>query len=88
MLHHAKGLIKYLEKTTDLISDCADPFELSVELCNDEHISALNKEWRGKSGPTDVLSFETDSPPGYPMQLLGDVVISVETAERQAAERK
>lgn len=70
------------------IAKTAEPFELSVELCDDEHISELNLEWRGKRGPTDVLSFEADSPPGYPMQLLGDVVISVETAARQAAERR
>ena len=60
---------------------------MSVELCNDEHIATLNYEWRGKKGPTDVLSFETDSPPGYPFRLLGDIVISIETAARQASER-
>lgn len=69
------------------LSQFAGPYEMSVELCSDEHIAELNKEWRGKAGPTDVLSFETDSPPGYPYHLLGDIVISTDTAERQAKER-
>ena len=60
---------------------------MSIELSDDTHIAVLNKEWRGKEGPTDVLSFETDSPPGYPFHLLGDIVISLQTAGRQASER-
>lgn len=60
---------------------------MSGWLCDDANIAILNHEWRGKKGPTDVLSFETDSPPGYPLRLLGDIVISVESAARQASER-
>lgn len=109
------------------------PLELSLVLCDDAHIAALNLEWRGKDGPTDVLSFEMgegfdDDLEGMeidmeeyasssssdssdeessdeesdgdaaaaldredegdgPATLLGDVVISVNTAARQAAER-
>lgn len=63
------------------------PVELSLLLCDDAHIAELNATHRGKDGPTDVLSFEAESPPGYPLQLLGDVVISVDTAARQAQER-
>lgn len=61
--------------------------ELSLVLCDDIHISELNQSFRGVSGPTDVLSFELESPPGYPLQLLGDIVISVDTAKSQAEER-
>lgn len=60
--------------------------ELSVLLCDDGVIQALNKDYRNKNAPTDVLSFsmnEGDTPVPMP-QLLGDVVISVETARRQA----
>ena len=63
--------------------------ELSVLLTNDAGIHPLNRDWRGKDRPTDVLSFsQMDSVdvPGAP-RLLGDVVISVETARRQAEER-
>ena len=36
------------------------PVELSVVLCDDAHIQELNRKWRGKDAPTDVLSFELD----------------------------
>lgn len=55
--------------------------EVSLLLCNDSLIRELNGRYRGIDSATDVLSF----PQGDP-RLLGDVVISVETAERQASE--
>jgi probable rRNA maturation factor len=66
-----------------------DGAELSVVLCDDATIWPLNRDWRGKDRPTDVLAFaqrEGVAVPGGD-QVLGDVVISVETARRQAAER-
>ena len=58
-------------------------------LCDDAHIRELNQEWRDKDAATDVLSFpmDDDMPEGYPIRILGDVVISLETAQRQAEER-
>jgi len=53
-----------------------------AHLCDDAHICELNSEWRGIDAPTDVLSFPMDDP-----QLLGDLVISLPTASRQAKER-
>lgn len=53
--------------------------EVSVLYCDDPAIQALNRGYRGKDRPTDVLSFPQDDP-----ALLGDVVISVPTARRQA----
>jgi len=65
--------------------------ELSVVLCDDPTIATLNQDYRGKRGPTDVLAFALLE--GTPMAgpgplLLGDVVISVPTARRQALERE
>jgi probable rRNA maturation factor len=63
---------------------------LSLSLVNDTEIRTLNREHRGKDKPTDVLSFPMYEPgeEGHPEgeRLLGDVVISVDTARRQAAE--
>ncbi len=56
--------------------------EVVVVLTADASVRALNARYRGKEGPTDVLSFE--GPGGE--QGLGDVVISVETAEKNAKE--
>src|SRR5687768_8787554 len=65
--------------------------ELSIVLADDAFVAALNAEWRGVHGATDVLSFPQDEPeePGrfaVAPPILGDVVISAETAARQAAE--
>lgn len=65
---------------------------LSLTLVNDPEIRRLNREHRGKDKPTDVLSFplfepgEAASPSADTEKLLGDVVISIDTARRQAAE--
>jgi probable rRNA maturation factor len=60
--------------------------ELSIVLCDDAFIRPLNRQWRGIDAPTDVLSFAQnegeDVRPDDP--VLGDLVISVETAARQA----
>jgi probable rRNA maturation factor len=62
--------------------------ELSLVLVSDPVMRALNRQWRGADRPTDVLSFaQAEGPGGAPPGLLGDVVISVDTARRQAAER-
>jgi probable rRNA maturation factor len=49
----------------------------------------LNREWRGKDRPTDVLSFSLrEGEHGGVASALGDVVISLETAARQARDRR
>jgi probable rRNA maturation factor len=63
--------------------------EWSVVLADDAFVRPLNREWRGKDAPTDVLSFpqeETLEPGRFatPPPCIGDVVISVQTARRQA----
>jgi len=57
--------------------------ELSLLVVGDRRIRALNREWRGKDAATDVLSFPLSDPPGIG-PVLGDVVISFETAVRRA----
>jgi probable rRNA maturation factor len=66
--------------------------ELAVLLCDDAEIHELNRQWRGKDRPTDVLSFSQEEGDDVlfvgdddgPGRVLGDIVISVETAARQA----
>jgi probable rRNA maturation factor len=54
--------------------------EVSVVLGDDAFVRELNRTWRAVDAPTDVLSFPQEERP-----LLGDVVISMETASRQAS---
>lgn len=55
--------------------------ELSILLTDDEHIAELNNRYRGKEGPTNVLAFPmSESNAG----MLGDIVISLDTARREA----
>eukprot|EP00177_Eucheuma_denticulatum_P008353 GFKZ01015191.1.p1 GENE.GFKZ01015191.1~~GFKZ01015191.1.p1 ORF type:complete len:206 (-),score=18.62 GFKZ01015191.1:364-981(-) len=58
--------------------------ELSVTLASDEAMQQINCEWRGVDDSTDVLSFPQNDPDGV---ILGDVVISIETAQRQIRDR-
>jgi rRNA maturation RNase YbeY len=60
--------------------------ELSLALVDDAAIAELNQRFRGVRGPTDVLSFSLEDGVHADRRgaLLGDVVISLETAARQA----
>lgn len=65
--------------------------EVSLVFVDDAYIHQLNRDYRGVDKPTDVLSFAMDEgeemPQGpEPDHVLGDVVISLETAQRQALE--
>ena len=69
----------------------ADTYELSLRLTNDTEIQSFNSQYRQQNKPTDVLAFaalEAEMPifqPEEPEPLyLGDIIISVETAARQA----
>ena len=62
--------------------------EISVVFLDDDGILKLNREYRGIDRPTDVLSFalnQGDFPDPQP-GMWGDIVVSVETAARQAAD--
>lgn len=65
-------------------------FSLGLQLTDDTTIAELNGNWRQKPEPTDVLSFAAleEAPPfsGDPCLELGDIIVSVPTARRQAAE--
>jgi len=53
--------------------------EISLSFVKDEEIRELNARYRGVDAPTDVLTFPLDDDP-----VLGDIVVSVPTARRQA----
>ncbi|NMC81869.1 MAG: rRNA maturation RNase YbeY [Armatimonadetes bacterium] len=69
------------------------PMDSGVDLwlCDDDEIADLNARYRDTHGPTDVISFPQyepgERPPSGMPVTLGDVVISVDTAARQARQR-
>jgi probable rRNA maturation factor len=67
---------------------CPDGAELSVLIVDDEAIRVINRDYLQKDRPTNVISFSMREGEGGEIQpaLLGDVVISAETAARDAAE--
>jgi probable rRNA maturation factor len=76
-----KATMRALLKAVD-----EDGASISLTLVNDAAIQEINREHRGKDKPTDVLSFPLDPDVEGPERLLGDIVISIDTARRQAAE--
>lgn len=94
------GLVKTAAKEA---LSCADlplaargkKLELSVVLGNDDLVRTLNRTWRGKDAPTNVLSFpllaiDSEPEPDIPGERigLGDIVFALETLERESAEQK
>ena len=64
-------------------------WEVSILFCDDTQIAVLNETYRGKTGPTDVLSFsQEENPPHTPADFYyaGDIVISVPALLRNATE--
>ena len=69
----------------------AEELSLGLRFTDDGAIADLNSAWRQKTGPTDVLSFAALDDAGNWMEgpsiELGDIVVSLETARRQAQEQ-
>jgi probable rRNA maturation factor len=65
--------------------------EISIALLDDHAMSELNRKFRRKNATTDVLTFPADdsyAEPGSDGRPLGDIVISIDQARRQAAEQQ
>lgn len=59
-------------------------WEISVSFVTNDEIRELNREYRGKDEPTDVLSFPFEDEFGLDERMLGDIVISTEKVVQQA----
>ena len=87
-----ENIIKKVLNKAGALYGLEEDTEVSVLLVSDTYIQGLNKKYRDKDCSTDVLSFalnEGDEPDiidGPEQTLLGDIIISLDTAERQAEE--
>ncbi|MGL4307935.1 rRNA maturation RNase YbeY [Cetobacterium sp. SF1] len=80
---------KYIKEVleSEMYYEGTKPVYLSVALVNNEDIQNINRDYRGKDQPTDVISFayhETGDFDIGPYDTLGDIVISLERVEEQA----
>ena len=69
----------------------AEISEVSIAVIDDDAMRTLNRKFRKKNKTTDVLTFPADdsyADPNAPGRPLGDIVISIDQARRQAAEQK
>jgi probable rRNA maturation factor len=83
------------EALAQIAPELANPrLSASLLFSDDAEVHALNREWRGKDKPTNVLSFPMlerekllSLAPEGPPELLGDVALALETCAREAAEK-
>jgi probable rRNA maturation factor len=86
---YTRRVLLALEKLDRLPEEIS---EISIALVDDEIMTGLNRKFRRKTRTTDVLTFPADDSYNDPSQKdrrpLGDIVISVDQAKRQAADEK
>ena len=91
-ISYEKALYAYLEI---LVNELGEPnWEMSLTLCGNDRIAGLNREYRGKEGPTDVLTFVMEEgeeedvffpdPTGH--RSVGDIVVSLEKVKENSRE--
>lgn len=93
---YLEGRLKEGLNAVAKLHDLTDDTEVGITLVDDERIHEINREYRNVDRPTDVISFaldddleDSDEPKlidGPEEHLLGDIIISVETANRQGEE--
>ncbi len=76
---HEEFVLKQAEKISKILNLCS---EISFLLTDNKTIQKLNKQYRKKDKPTNVLSFETGD-----SKILGDIILAFETIEKEAKEQ-
>ncbi|HEY9197985.1 MAG TPA: rRNA maturation RNase YbeY [Gammaproteobacteria bacterium] len=69
------------------LEDIGGAHELTVRMVDAAESAALNSQYRHKHGPTNVLSFPFEAPPGLVTRLLGDLVLCADVVRREAREQ-
>lgn len=69
------------------LHDWRADWELAIRLVDEAESQMLNRDYRGKDAPTNVLSFPAELPHGVDLPLLGDLVICAPVVAREAADQ-
>ena len=86
----AAHIADWVQRAVAAVCDTGD-FEVSVRIVDADEIRALNKAYRGKDKPTNVLSFpagQVDGLPARAPQLLGDIVVCAGVVRDEAAAQR
>ena len=80
-----KGLKTFCRQVVQSAWQGYEPAEVSVVLADDDFVHTLNRDYRGKDAPTNVLSFENavKPPKGQPW-MAGDIIVAYQTVVREA----
>jgi len=78
---------QFQQWTEAALQQVEEDCELSIRLVENEESTELNSTYRGKEGPTNVLSFPFGSPVPMDPRLLGDLIICVPIVEKEAEEQ-
>ncbi|MCM3599535.1 rRNA maturation RNase YbeY [Robertmurraya korlensis] len=90
VIEQMEGLLKLAQKKLQITEPC----ELSVTFVDNDRIQEINREYRGKDKPTDVISFALEELGEGEIQIsganmprvLGDIIISIDKAREQATD--
>lgn len=69
------------------LADYSQDTEIVVRIVDVHESAQLNKQYRHKPGPTNILSFPVEVPEGISLNLLGDLVVCAPVLEREALEQ-
>lgn len=78
-------LLQWAETALSGINE--DSVELGVRIVDEDESAELNSRYRKKQGPTNVLSFSYEDPPGASSNILGDLVICAPIVQHEAREQ-
>jgi len=78
----------YLQRQISSLFSQKDELELTIRIVDEAEASQLNETWRQSIGPTNVLSFPFECPPGVDIPLLGDIVICATLVAREALKQQ
>ena len=89
----ARAVMAAIAAARPRLAESAGTLEVSVKFADDGEVAGLNKAYRGKDGPTNVLSFpmfagDALAALGERDELLGDIVLAAGVCAREATERE